>query len=57
MEDVGVFDNQIIHVNGGELGEFSRERDEVNGRAFMELEEVWVTSIIPLPTQPPQNPL
>ena len=48
-KDVGILDDDIVHVNGVELGEVSGKRDEINGRALVELVQIGVTIVIPLP--------
>ena len=55
MKDIRVLDNDVIHVNGVELVEVFGERDEVDGGAFVELVEVGVASVVPLPPQIPQD--
>ena len=40
VEDVGIFDDNVIHVNGVELGEVGWKRDKINGRGLVELEEI-----------------
>lgn len=51
VEKIGIFNDYVVHVNGVELGEVPRERNKVNGGAFMKLEQVWIASIVPLPSQ------
>lgn len=48
MEDVGILDNNIIHVNAGgiEPAEITRKGDEINGGMFVELEEIRVTLVL-----------
>lgn len=41
-EGFAILDDDVIHVHGLELAEFPWERDEVDGRALVELEEVRV---------------
>ena len=50
MENVRVLNDNIVHVDRVELGEVPRKRDQVNGRLLVELEEVRVASIVPLPS-------
>lgn len=51
-----VLDDDIVHVNGVEFGEISRERDEIYGGAFVELKEICVAAAeVPLPTKTPED--
>lgn len=50
VEVIRVLDDDIVHVNGVEFGEISGERDEINGGAFVELEEICVAKV-PLPPE------
>ena len=49
MEDIRVFNHDVIHVDRVKLGEVSRKGDQINGRLFVELVEIRDTSIINLP--------
>jgi len=44
MEVIRVLDDDIVHVNGVEFGEISRQGNEINGGAFVELEEICVAA-------------
>ena len=59
MEDVRVLDDDIIHMNGIELREVPRERDEINRCSLVELEEMVgvVSIVVPLPSKTLQDPL
>lgn len=55
MEVIRVLDDNIVHVNGVEFGEISGKRDEINGGAFVELEEICVAAKVPLPPKTPED--
>lgn len=50
VEDIWVFNDDVVHVNGVELGEIFWKRYQVIGGMLVELEEVRATTVIPLPT-------
>lgn len=56
-EYIRVLDDNVIHVDGVELGEVSRERDEIDGRLLVELQEVGVSTRVLLPSEAPQDSL
>lgn len=52
VEVIRVLDDNIVHVNGVEFIKISGERNEINGGAFVELEEICVAATkVPLPTK------
>lgn len=55
MEDVRVFDDEIVHVNGVEFGEVHRKRNEINGGSLVELEEIGIAFVVSLPAQAFEN--
>lgn len=56
VEDAGIFDNNVVHVDGVELGEVPWKRNQINGRWLVELEEVRVSApVVPLPSQATQD--
>jgi len=50
MKDIRVLNNNIIHVDGAEFGEVSRERDQIDGGLLVELVEIRVTSVVNFPS-------
>lgn len=50
FEMVSIFDDDVVHMHGFELSKILRERNKVDRRSLMKLQQIWII-VIPLPTQ------
>lgn len=56
LKEIPVLNDDVVHVHGLEPVEILGERDEVDGRALVELKEIGVV-VVPLPAERGQLPL